>query len=148
VFGVGVGAALKPVDGTTVPAAVIDAQIPAGSCVVTDNSSVAVIVGRSTSVSSCPQVIDPYGIQLAYAYGGGPTSNTADRLHSYWVAVLARAQYLLLTSDDLTELPWHRLLPQVERDFHRVDLRVPSPQFVLWQRDTDTRELTIAAGQR
>jgi hypothetical protein len=148
VFAVGSAAALAPVEGASVPVTLIDAQIPPGSCVVTDNSSVAVLLGRSTSVSRCPQVIDPYGLELVYSHGGGPMSNTAVRLRTYWVGVLANAQYLLLASDDLSRLPWRWLQPQVEPDFHRVDLRVASPRFALWRRDTDTRESSIAAGQR
>jgi hypothetical protein len=148
VFAFSAAASLASVDGATVPATVIDAQIPPGACVVTNNSSVAVILGRSTSVSSCPQVIDPYGVDLVYAHVGGPMSSTADRLHIYWDGVLAKAQYLLLASDALTRLPWRSLQPQVERDFHRVDLHVISPGFVLWRRDTDTSVMSIAAGQR
>jgi MFS family permease len=148
VFAIGTSAALAPVDSASVPTTLIDAHIPSGSCVVTDNSSLVVIMGRSISGSRCPQVIDPYGIDLVYAHGGHPTSSAVDRLHAYWANALDRAQYLLLTSHGSTRLPWRWLQPQVERDFHRVDLHRASRRFLLWQRDTDTREPSIAAGRR
>jgi hypothetical protein len=93
VFALSTASVLAPVEGTSVPVTLIDAEVPPGSCVVTDNSSVAVIAGRSTSLSRCPQVIDPYGVELVYAHGGGPTSNTAERLHAYWVGVLAKPRH-------------------------------------------------------
>jgi hypothetical protein len=139
VFAFGSVAALSPVEGTTIPVTRIDAHIPPGSCVVTNNSSIALIVDRVNSASRCPQVVDPFGVGLVYAHVGTQAPRDADRLVAYWDAVLARSQYLLLISNRRDRLPWHSLRPVVECNFHRVPLHLSSPQFVLWLRNAGPR---------
>lgn len=88
-------AASEPFD----PARAIDAVIPKGACVVSDQTSLLIDANRMVpEASGCPAVVDPFGTWLAADPENPPPSigPYAPALVAEWQGWLARADDLLL----------------------------------------------------
>jgi hypothetical protein len=93
--------------------AAADRLIPAGACVVTDDSAYTVAAGRfSSGAPGCPPMVDAFGTLFAMT-GGHQRGATAAMLRpvvAVWQTTLARARYVWFTSDTIGQIPWNREL--------------------------------------
>jgi alpha-1,2-mannosyltransferase len=98
--------------GTQV-AAVADRLIPAGACVVTNDSAYTVAAGRfSSDAAGCPAMTDSFGTLFAMT-SGHPRDASAAVLApvvALWQATLQRAAYVWLIGDTAGQIPWTRQL--------------------------------------
>ena len=110
--GVGQFRAESRLAGTPVAAAA-DRLIPAGACVVTNDSAYTVAAGRFYSdVAGCPAMTDSFGTLIAMT-SGHPRDASAAMLApvvALWQATLQRASYVWLTGDTVAQIPWTRQL--------------------------------------
>jgi len=90
--------------------AAADRLIPAGACVVTDDSAYTVAADRfSSSAAGCPPMVDAFGTLFALT-GGHQRGATAAMLRpvvAVWQTTLARARYVWFTSDTIGQIPWN-----------------------------------------
>jgi hypothetical protein len=93
--------------------AAADRLIPAGACVVTDDSAYTVAADRfSSSAPGCPPMVDAFGTLFAMT-GGHQRGAAAAMLRpvvAVWQTTLARARYVWFTSDTIGQIPWDREL--------------------------------------
>jgi alpha-1,2-mannosyltransferase len=106
-------------------AAPIDALIPPGACVVSDDPSTLLLTDRFTSsVADCPKLVDAFGTTISSDRGAAPESARAARSPAVavWESAFGRAQYLVLVwRFHSVRIPWRgQLLPYVERNFVAV----------------------------
>ena len=98
--------------GTQVAVAA-DRLIPAGACVVTNDSAYTVAAGRfSSDVAGCPAMTDSFGTMIAMT-SGHPRDASAAVLApvvALWQATLRQAAYVWLTGDTVAQIPWTRQL--------------------------------------
>jgi hypothetical protein len=85
------------------------ALIPAGACVVTDETSMVIAANRFTAArSGCPDVIDSLGVTLVVSHGvsvqGG--ASTLPQVTAAWESILGRAQYVWLSPANGRRIPW------------------------------------------
>ena len=94
-------------------AAVADRLIPAGACVVTNDSASTVAAGRfSSDVAGCPAMTDSFGTLFAMT-SGHPRDASASVLApvvALWQATLQQAAYVWLIGDTAGQIPWTRQL--------------------------------------
>jgi alpha-1,2-mannosyltransferase len=114
------------------PGAAARRQIPAGACVLTDNSALTIVADRFTSrVSDCPVIVDAIGTDYALAGGrNGITGAGRSRaLRAVWGSALAHAQYVWIACPPSAgpgcksnrRIPWTRATTAyLRRHFHRL----------------------------
>lgn len=104
-------------------AAAADRLIPAGACVVTNDSAYTVAAGRFYSAAAgCPAMTDSFGTLIAMT-SGHPRDASAAALApavALWQATLARAGYVWLTSDTVAQIPWNGALCGYFRQHFRL----------------------------
>jgi hypothetical protein len=91
------------------PAAAIDAVIPAGSCVVFDQPTIALVANRYLSASpSCPALVDPFGIWLVQNGAALPpySGPYAAEFTNSWSDLFSRADYAVIQSVTFGYIPW------------------------------------------
>jgi hypothetical protein len=94
-------------------AAAADKLIPAGACVVTNSASYTIAAGRFFSTApDCPPMVDAFGTLFAMTSGGNQHSPAAALrpVVDLWQSTLEHAQYVWLTSDTETQIPWNSQL--------------------------------------
>jgi alpha-1,2-mannosyltransferase len=111
--------------GTQVAAAA-DRLIPAGACVVTNDSAYTVAAGRFYSdVAGCPAMTDSFGTLIAMT-GGHPRDASPAALApvvALWHATLEQATYVWLTGDTVAQIPWNSgLYGYFRRHFRLIGL--------------------------
>jgi alpha-1,2-mannosyltransferase len=87
----------------------IDAIIPSGACVVTDQVSVTLAANRFVSdVPGCPQMVDSLGTTLALSNGLKPQTGAGKvpKVEAFWNQTLSHAQYLILTATNGRRIGW------------------------------------------
>ena len=85
------------------------AAIPAGSCVVTDQISMAIAANRFTSArGGCPDVMDSLAQTLTLSNGVSVQGGAASLPHvvASWRAIFARADYVWLSPNNARRIPW------------------------------------------
>ena len=85
------------------------ALIPAGACVVTDQTSLVIAADRFTAAQpGCPDVIDALAMTLVLSNGVSVQGGAADLPHvvSAWQATLAGARYVWLSPNNSRRIPW------------------------------------------
>jgi hypothetical protein len=95
--------------GTQVAAAA-DRLIPAGACVVTNDSAYTVAAGRFYSdVAGCPAMTDSFGTLFAMTSGHPRDASPAvlAPVIALWQATLEQATYVWLTGDTVAQIPWN-----------------------------------------
>lgn len=119
-----VGYEFDYVNGSMNPGHQFDSLIRGGSCVVTDQATVLLVIDRfSSQDASCPQVIDSYGMYVTYADGMSPTEANVKvpigfRLR--WLAYFREAKVIAL-SDSYTWIPLDKHLDRyLSAHFHSV----------------------------
>ena len=85
------------------------ALIPAGACVVTDETSLTIAADRFTAARpGCPDVLDALAQTLVLGNGvsvqGGAA--TLPRVVAGWQSILARADYVWLSPANTRRIPW------------------------------------------
>ena len=85
------------------------ALIPAGSCVVTDESSLVIAANRANAAKpGCPDVLDALAQTLVLSGGvsvqGGAA--TLPRVIHGWQSILSRADYVWLSPYSARRIPW------------------------------------------
>jgi hypothetical protein len=108
--------------GTQVAAAA-DRLIPAGACVVTNDTAYIVAAGRFYSdVAGCPVMTDSFGTLITMTSGHPRDASTAvlAPVVALWQATLARAHYVWLTSDTVAQIPWNTALDGYFRRHFRL----------------------------
>ena len=93
----------------TNPAALIEAQVPKGRCVLEDSPTLALVADRfSPGTASCPTVVDAYGQWLALDATHPPpnVSGVSSAVPAAWQGWLARADYLVAVSPRSSYIPW------------------------------------------
>jgi hypothetical protein len=86
-----------------------DRLIPPGSCVLTNDSSLAVSADRFVPASpGCPAMVDAYGTLLAMTDGRKllATPQEVASVTALWRADFARAPYVWLESGSQGQIPW------------------------------------------
>jgi alpha-1,2-mannosyltransferase len=116
--------------GTQV-AAVADRLIPAGACVVTNDSAYTVAAGRfSSDAAGCPAMTDSFGTLFAMT-SGHPRDASAAVLApvvALWQATLQQAAYVWLIGDTAGLIPWTRQLDSYFLSHFRLIGFAGSPQ--------------------
>jgi hypothetical protein len=98
--------------GTQVAAAA-DRLIPAGACVVTNDSAYTVAADRFISrVPGCPAMTDSFGTLIAMTSGQERDAPVAGlrQVIALWQATLDQAGYVWITSNTVAQIPWNRQL--------------------------------------
>jgi alpha-1,2-mannosyltransferase len=100
----------------------IAAVIPAGSCVVADDSEEPLTANRFVSSSpNCPLLVDALGTTIAISGSQDPASIQAQAASPTWLSYFRRAQYVILTPLSPTRIPWDgRLERYLELNFRAV----------------------------
>ncbi len=102
----------------------IDAIIPPGACVVTDQVSVTLAANRFVSnVPSCPQMVDSLGTTLALSNGLKPQTGAGNvpKVATFWSQTFSHAQYLILTATNTRRIAWTpALVAYLDQDFTQV----------------------------
>jgi hypothetical protein len=100
----------------------VAAVIPAGSCVVADDSEYALTANRFVSTSpDCPFLVDALGVTIAISGSQAPGSAQAQAAAPAWLSYFRRADYVLLTPLSATRIPWDsRLETYLELHFRIV----------------------------
>jgi hypothetical protein len=111
--------------GTQVAAAA-DRLIPAGACVVTNDSAYAVAAGRFYSdVAGCPAMTDSFGTLIAMT-SGHPRDASPPVLApviALWHATLEQATYVWLIGNTVAQIPWNSgLYGYFRRHFRLIGL--------------------------
>lgn len=91
------------------PAAAVDAQIPQGACVVTDNAIILLLANRFNSASSgCPDVVDPFGMFLTRNNGKPPptTPPFPSAFPEVWQQWFGEADYVIQAIPYSDYIPW------------------------------------------
>ena len=123
-------------------AAVLDAAVPAGACVVSDDAAVLVLADRFTSrVAGCSQLVDTYGTTISSDGGYSPRSSEATHSPAVaaWRQVFAHADYVVLTQRNYSRvrIPWNGSLRRyLQQHFRTV---VSEPLTVLARRSSGGR---------
>jgi hypothetical protein len=111
-------------------AAAADRLIPAGACVVTNDSAYTVAAGRFYSDAGCPAMTDSFGTLIAMT-GGHPRDASPAALApvvTLWHATLAQATYVWLTGDTVAQIPWTSQLDSYFLShFRLIGFAGPSP---------------------
>jgi len=98
------------VSGLRAPVVSADrALIPAGACVVTDQTSLTIAADRFTAARpGCPLVVDALAMTLVLGNGVSVQGGAASLPHvvADWQAALARAQYVWLSPNYARRIPW------------------------------------------
>jgi hypothetical protein len=106
----------------------VDAIIPSGACVVTDQVSVTLAANRFVSnVPGCPQMIDSLGTVLALSNGLKPTTGAGDvpKVAAFWNQTFSHAQYLILTATNGRRIAWTPALHRYVNSNFRLVYRSP-----------------------
>jgi alpha-1,2-mannosyltransferase len=102
----------------------IDAIIPPGACVLTDQVSVTLAANRFVSNDpNCPQMVDSLGTVLGLSNGLRPTTGAAKvpKVEAFWHSAFSRAQYLILTATNGRRIAWSpALVTYLNDNFVRV----------------------------
>jgi hypothetical protein len=128
--GVGQFRAESRLAGTQV-AAVADRLIPAGACVVTNDSAYTVAAGRFDSdAAGCPAMTDSFGTLFAMTSGHPRDAGAAvlAPVVALWQATLQQAAYVWLIGDTAGQIPWTRQLDSYFLSHYRLIGFAGSPQ--------------------
>ncbi len=104
-------------------AAAADKIIPAGACVLTNDSAYTVAADRFYSdVRGCPVMVDSLGTLFTMTGGrSGEAAAAALRpVAELWQAGLERAGYVWLTTDTVNQIPWDQRLYAYFRGHFRL----------------------------
>mgnify|MGYP001427525431 CR=1 FL=1 len=117
----------------------IAAVIPAGSCVVADDSEEPLTANRFVSSSpNCPLLVDALGITIAISGSQDPASLRAQAAAPTWLSFFRRARYVILTPLSPTRIPWNsRLERYLELNFRAV---AKTPVLILRRLATPARQ--------
>jgi hypothetical protein len=91
------------------PVAAADKLIPAGSCVVTDDSSLTVSADRFTSdKAACSPLVDAWGTLLAMTNGlkGHASPQVLAKVTAVWRTAFSDAQYVWIQTGSNGQIPW------------------------------------------
>lgn len=86
-----------------------EAAIPAGSCVVTDQISLAIAANRFTATRpGCPDVLDALAETLVLSNGVSVQGGAADHPNvvAAWQSILGKADYVWLSPNNWRRIPW------------------------------------------
>jgi len=86
-----------------------EALIPPGSCVVTDEISLAIAASRFTATRpGCPEVLDALAQTLVLSNGVSVQGGAASLPHvvAAWQSILSRATYVWLSPNNARRIPW------------------------------------------
>ena len=101
----------------------IERAIPPGACVVSDQASVLISVGRLVaSAPGCPVIVD--GTGTSYVLAGGqppPDAGSVPALQRLWRQAFGAARYVLLTPDNRQRIAWS---PALEAYFRTSFVRL------------------------
>lgn len=99
--------------------AVITRLVPPGACVVFNEVSLGIYSNRMISSSpSCPDVVDPYGMYMAWGYG---VTRPPEAFSLEWKRYFEQAQYVVFSHANGPYIPWGTsLLPWFHRNFHLI----------------------------
>ncbi len=102
------------------PTAAIEAAVPKGACVVSNNPEALILADRFGSLpSGCPYVVDPAGIDLV---AGTSTADTTQ-----WLQLLGEARYLVISPAQPS-----LLTPQISRFISRNFSIVRNGTYSIW----------------
>jgi alpha-1,2-mannosyltransferase len=91
------------------PAAAADKLIPAGSCVVTNDTSLTVSANRFTSDrAACSPMVDSWGTLLAMTNGQklNASPQVLAKVTAVWRAAFSNAQYAWIQTGSKGQIPW------------------------------------------
>jgi hypothetical protein len=104
-------------------AARADRLIPPGACVLTNDSSLTVSVGRfAPAAPGCPAMVDAYGTLLAMTDGRKMLASPREvrSVTALWSAEFARAPYVWLETGSEGQIPWTASLYDYFTDHFRL----------------------------
>jgi hypothetical protein len=90
----------------------VNAAVPSGSCVVTDDAYLTLATDRfSASSGGCPEQVDAYGTWgVAYPSDPPPPIASVPKLTYQWAQMMSASDYVLLDSWTNDFVPWTRAL--------------------------------------
>jgi hypothetical protein len=94
---------------SSTPAAAADKLIPAGSCVVTDDTSLTVSANRFTSDQpDCSPMVDAFGTLLAMTNGQKryASPQVLAKVEAVWRTAFSDAQYAWIQTGSQGQIPW------------------------------------------
>lgn len=106
VHAAGIPASLPVLGSTAAQIATVDAQVPAGACVLTDDPEFTIEVDRFTASSpGCPPVVDSFGTTTTLSLNRTSRRGVA-KAARLWLSYFQKAQYLMLSQASLTRIVW------------------------------------------
>ncbi|CAM8647167.1 Glycosyltransferase family 87 [Acidimicrobiia bacterium] len=107
------------------PSSWIRSVIPAGSCVVFDVPTLAVVGDRLLADSSCPDLIDPFGLWLDEGdhFSANQAKSKPPELVDTWEGYLREADFVIMSVDYSNFIPW---TPALRAEFAENFVKVPS----------------------
>lgn len=122
---------LPVLGGTAAQIARVDALVPPGACVLTDDPEFTMEVNRFTASSSqCPQVVDSFGTTTTISLNRTSRSGLA-RAAALWLAYFRKAQYLMLSQASSTRIVW---TPTLQRYVYRHFVLVTENPWLILKR--------------
>ena len=118
-----VGSAYTHVSGAYDPQATVQAQIPKGACVVSDEAGTLIDSDRfSASQPGCPALADAFGLWLTDNDGIPPPAQPQSTAFvAEWLSWFQRADYVVLTVPQSDYLPWTpSLISWFNANYHLV----------------------------
>jgi hypothetical protein len=90
------------------PRSALEAAIPSGACVATDQASLLIAINRlSSSVPGCSLMVDATGTDYVLGRGrNGLTAGTVPAAETAWQQAFRSAQYVLLTPYQYLRVAW------------------------------------------
>ena len=121
----------------------IDATIPPGACVLTDQVSVTLAANRFVSdVPGCPLMVDSLGTDLALSNGLKPTTGAANvpKVAAFWNQAFSHAQYVILTATNTRRIAWTPALEVYLKDHFVQVYRSPRKLLLYVRRGLHTTQ--------
>lgn len=103
-----------------VRSAAIEALVPSGACVLSDDPSNLLLTNRFTGSAACDPAFDTYA--TSFVQNGGEVRPAGPASDRYWIGQFSRVDYLqLIYGFSLTRIPWDsQLIGYVKSHFELV----------------------------
>jgi hypothetical protein len=114
-------------------AAAIDRALPAGTCTLTNEPSLALAVNRMPTSRHCRVIVDSVGTAFVKANGKqGRSAQSAPAQQRVWLRAAHEAHAVLLAREWLRLVPMRALAPTLRQEFRLV--RTGDPHVLLYLR--------------
>ncbi len=106
------------------PSVLVRSLVPKGACVLTDTAEITLLSNRFLPIAkACPIIVDAFGTDLASGAEVAASANVdvSPRLEAFWMAAFHQAQYVVLSDNNVSRIPWTRpLVSYFEAHFQEI----------------------------